>query len=146
MCQLSLRRKNTTGPGARSKVHMKQDLRNELEPSGLDASRLREKRKEKVHARQRRQHGPRRSWKKTRNCRQSVWLELEQGKRQDKSIRLRLEQTTQRRACNPLQYSCLKNRHGQRSLVGYSPRGRKESDTTEATQHTHRYRCMKSSM
>ena len=27
----------------------------------------------------------------------------------------------------------LKNPHGQRSLVGYSPWGRKESDTTEAT-------------
>ena len=27
--------------------------------------------------------------------------------------------------------------HGQRSLVGYSPRGRKELDTTEATEHTH---------
>ena len=26
--------------------------------------------------------------------------------------------------------------HGQRSLVGYSPRGRKESDTTEVTEHT----------
>ena len=25
--------------------------------------------------------------------------------------------------------------HGQRSLVGYSPWGRKESDTTEATEH-----------
>ena len=32
---------------------------------------------------------------------------------------------------NPLQYSCLENLHGQRSLAGYSPRGRKESDTTE---------------
>ena len=37
---------------------------------------------------------------------------------------------------NPLQYSCLENpmdreSHGQRSLVGYSPQGRKESDTTE---------------
>ena len=32
---------------------------------------------------------------------------------------------------NPLQYSCLENPHGQRSLVGYSPWGRKESDTTE---------------
>ena len=30
-----------------------------------------------------------------------------------------------------LQYSCLGNAHGQRSLVGYSPRGLKESDTTE---------------
>ena len=32
---------------------------------------------------------------------------------------------------NPLQYSCLENPHGQRSLVGYSLRGHKESDTTE---------------
>ena len=31
----------------------------------------------------------------------------------------------------PLQYSCLENPHGQRSLVGYSLRGHKESDTTE---------------
>ena len=29
------------------------------------------------------------------------------------------------------QYSCLEYPHGQRSLVGYSPRGRKELDTTE---------------
>ena len=32
---------------------------------------------------------------------------------------------------NPLYYSCLENPHGQRSLVGYSLWGRKESDTTE---------------
>ena len=32
---------------------------------------------------------------------------------------------------NPLQYSCLQNRHGQRNLVGCSPWRRKESDTTE---------------
>ena len=32
---------------------------------------------------------------------------------------------------NPLQHSCLENPHGQRSLVGYSKRGPKESDTTE---------------
>ena len=32
---------------------------------------------------------------------------------------------------NPLQYSCLENPYGQRSLTGYSPWGRKESDTTE---------------
>ena len=31
----------------------------------------------------------------------------------------------------PLQYSCLGKSHGQRSLVGYSPWGHKESDTTE---------------
>ena len=34
---------------------------------------------------------------------------------------------------NPLQYSCLKNPQGQRSLEGYSPYGRKELDTTEVT-------------
>ena len=32
---------------------------------------------------------------------------------------------------NLLQYSYLKNPHGQRSLAGYSPWGRKESDMTE---------------
>ena len=32
---------------------------------------------------------------------------------------------------NPLQYSHLENPHGQRSLVGYSPRSRKESDMSE---------------
>jgi len=32
---------------------------------------------------------------------------------------------------NPLQYSCLENPHGQRSLVGYSPRGHRELGTTE---------------
>ena len=31
---------------------------------------------------------------------------------------------------NPLQYSSLENPHGQRSLVGYSPWGHKESDVT----------------
>ena len=31
----------------------------------------------------------------------------------------------------PLQYSCLENPHGQRSLVGYSPWGHKESDMIE---------------
>ena len=32
---------------------------------------------------------------------------------------------------NPLQYSCLENLYGQRSLAGYSAWGRQESDTTE---------------
>ena len=32
---------------------------------------------------------------------------------------------------NPLQYSCLENPHGERSLAGYSPWGRKESGTTK---------------
>ena len=34
---------------------------------------------------------------------------------------------------NPRQHSCLENTHGQSSLVGYSPWGHKELDTTEAT-------------
>ena len=29
--------------------------------------------------------------------------------------------------------------HGQRSLVGYSPWGQKESDMIEATEHTHTF-------
>ena len=37
---------------------------------------------------------------------------------------------------NPLQYSCLKNPHGQ-SLAAHSPEGHKESDTTETTACTH---------
>ena len=32
---------------------------------------------------------------------------------------------------NPLQYSCLENPHGQRSLAGYRPWDHKESDTTK---------------
>ena len=36
-----------------------------------------------------------------------------------------------RRNGSPLQYSCLENPHGQRSLAGYSPWGCKESDMTE---------------
>ena len=36
---------------------------------------------------------------------------------------------------NPLQCSCLENPHGQRSLVGYSPWGHTELDTTEATAY-----------
>ena len=34
---------------------------------------------------------------------------------------------------NPLYYSCVENPQGQRSLMGYSPWGRKELETTEAT-------------
>ena len=40
---------------------------------------------------------------------------------------------------NPLQYSCLENPHGQRSLAGYSPWDHKESGTTEATQPAFTY-------
>ena len=42
---------------------------------------------------------------------------------------------------NSLQYSCLENPHGQRSLVGYSPWGHKESDTTERLSTAQQY-CM----
>ena len=38
---------------------------------------------------------------------------------------------------NPLQYSCLENPHGQRSLAGYSPQGHKESDMTEQLSTAH---------
>ena len=39
---------------------------------------------------------------------------------------------------NPLQYSCLENAHGQRSLVGYGSWGRIELDPTEWLRTTHR--------
>ena len=38
---------------------------------------------------------------------------------------------------NPLQYSCQENPHEQSSLVGYSPWGCKESDTTEQLSTAH---------
>ena len=38
---------------------------------------------------------------------------------------------------HPLQCSCLENPHGQRSLVGYCPWGRKELDTTEQLSMQH---------
>ena len=41
---------------------------------------------------------------------------------------------------NPLQYSCLGKFHGQRSLLGYSPQGLKELDTTEHTLSLVEYR------
>ena len=37
---------------------------------------------------------------------------------------------------NPFHYSCPENPHGLRSLEGYSPQGRTELDTTEATKHS----------
>ena len=42
-----------------------------------------------------------------------------------------LGRSLEERLGNPLQYSCLENPRGQRSLVGYSPGGCKELDTTE---------------
>ena len=40
---------------------------------------------------------------------------------------------------NPLQFSCLENPHGQRSLMSCSPWGRKESDTTGWLSTAHIY-------
>ena len=37
---------------------------------------------------------------------------------------------------NPLQYSCLEKSYGRRSLLGYSPQGCKDSDTTERLHFT----------
>ena len=42
-----------------------------------------------------------------------------------------LERSPEGRHGNPLQYSCLENPQGQRSLAGYSPKGCKELDMTE---------------
>jgi len=39
---------------------------------------------------------------------------------------------------NPLQYSCLENLHGQRSLAGCTSWGLKESDMTEQLSTAHR--------
>ena len=40
-----------------------------------------------------------------------------------------------RRAWQPTPVFLPRESHGQRSLVGYSPWGHKESDTTKATEH-----------
>ena len=45
---------------------------------------------------------------------------------------------------HPLQYSCLENPQGQRSLAGYSPWDHKEPDTTGVTVHTHKTKISKS--
>ena len=38
---------------------------------------------------------------------------------------------------NPVQYSCLENPHGQRSLAGYNPWGCKKSGTAEQLSTAH---------
>ena len=40
---------------------------------------------------------------------------------------------------NPLQYSCLENPHGQRSLAGYNPWGLQELGMTEAQHNTYNH-------
>ena len=49
----------------------------------------------------------------------------------DLSVIPGLERSLGGRHGNPLQYSCLENPQGQRRLVGCSPWGQKELDTTE---------------
>ena len=46
----------------------------------------------------------------------------------------------------PLQNSCLEKSHGWRSLVGFSPWGHKESDTTERLQFHFLLSCMEKEM
>ena len=50
--------------------------------------------------------------------------------------------------CMALQYSCLENPHGQRSLAGYGPQGHTESDMAKATQHarTHQFHNMQTGL
>ena len=43
---------------------------------------------------------------------------------------------------NPLQHPCLEKFHGPRSLVGYSPRGHKESDMTVQLTLSHWVPCL----
>ena len=43
---------------------------------------------------------------------------------------------------NPLQYSCLENPHGDRSLADYSPWGCRESNMTEHTHTQLLYECI----
>ena len=47
---------------------------------------------------------------------------------------------------NPFQYSCLENPHGRRRLVGYSPWGHKELDTTEQLNNDSSPSGLKSSL
>ena len=54
-----------------------------------------------------------------------------------------LEKSPGRAHGNPLQYSCLENPQGQRSLAGHSPWSHKESDTTEATWHAYTHAPVK---
>ena len=49
----------------------------------------------------------------------------------------RVRKSPWRRAWQPTSVFLPGESHGQRSLVGYSPWGHKELDTTEATEHTH---------
>ena len=51
-----------------------------------------------------------------------------------------------RRACQPTVFFLPGESHGHRNLVGYSPWGHKESDTTEASQHARSNMCVLNQM
>ena len=52
--------------------------------------------------------------------------------RQEARVRsLSREDPLEKEMADPLQFSCLENPHGQRSLMACSPWGHKKSDTTE---------------
>ena len=52
------------------------------------------------------------------------------------------EDLLEKDTANPLQYLCLENPRGQRSLAGYSPRRYKELDRTESLSLSlHFHRC-----
>ena len=54
------------------------------------------------------------------------------GDLRDTGLILDREDSSEGEHGNPLQYSCLENPHGQRSLAGYI-QGHKELDSTEAS-------------
>ena len=57
------------------------------------------------------------------------------GDTRDSGLIFGLESSPRGEHGNPLQYPCLENPRGQRSLVGYTPWSHKESDSIEATEH-----------
>ena len=77
-------------------------------------------------------------YQQRRNDRLSWWLSSKDsvcnvGDIRDTCLIPGLERSPGEGNGNPLQYFCPGESHGQRSLVGYSPWGHKESDMTEAT-------------
>ena len=80
---------------------------------------------------------------------QSLLMKVKDQKSEKAGLKLNI-QSLEGGHGNSLQYSCLENPHGQRSWVGYSPWGHKESDTTEwlsahvhmhTRTHTHNFSC-----
>ena len=55
---------------------------------------------------------------------------------QEAGVRSLGRKIPQKRECQPVPYSCLGKSHGQITLADHSPRGCKQSDTTEETEHS----------